>query len=309
MSRREFFGLFGIAAALLVLRRLPGPRFLLAAAAAAILVFLPWSLYQKYSDPPGDRLLKMHLAGVIPPHPELKLSTMLAASYRNLGWNGVEDYKKENFKVLVDGEPWCRYPVATIEALFSRDPQHRGVAVMILRQAMFVRWLWSLDVLGLVTPLCLLPVVLRRPRSPEYRQACILWLCIGVTLIGWCLIMFGPGTTAVHQGCYFTEIAAFAAIILGLWTLSPRLAAVVAGVHILFSLAVYVVLTPPRMPGFATLLGPVNRVLAGAGVVAAAAFAYLLWSGCREVAEAGPKSSANSAVPDPLCTQPSSGTS
>jgi len=28
-----------------------------------ITIYLPWSLYQKYVDPPGNRLLKMHLGG------------------------------------------------------------------------------------------------------------------------------------------------------------------------------------------------------------------------------------------------------
>jgi len=36
------------------------------ALAIVVVFYLPWSAYQKYVDPPGNRLLKIHLAGVIP---------------------------------------------------------------------------------------------------------------------------------------------------------------------------------------------------------------------------------------------------
>ena len=55
------FALLGIALTLLCLRRLSSLRFLLAGALVAGFLYFPWMLYQKYYDPPGDRLLKMHL--------------------------------------------------------------------------------------------------------------------------------------------------------------------------------------------------------------------------------------------------------
>ena len=89
--------------------------------------------------------------------------------------------------------------------------------------------------------------------------------------------MFGPGTTMVHAGCYFTEVAAFVGGTLAFWALSPKLAAIVAMCHILLNVALYAWLTPPRLAGFATFIGPLNPVLSCACFIAAAGFALMLW--------------------------------
>ena len=48
-------------------RVIPGRSFLLQGASVAsfVLLTIPWSGYQHYVDPPGNRLLKWHLAGVV----------------------------------------------------------------------------------------------------------------------------------------------------------------------------------------------------------------------------------------------------
>ena len=66
----SMFAILGIAACMIMWRRYPQMKFCLGLAAAFIVFYAPWMLYQKLFDPPGDRLLKFHLAGVIPPHPE-----------------------------------------------------------------------------------------------------------------------------------------------------------------------------------------------------------------------------------------------
>lgn len=274
----SIFGLLGIGIATLLLRRVPSPRFLLAAAAAAILLYLPWSLYQKYYDPPGDRLLKMHLAGVGAPHPEIKLSDLVVSKYKSLGWKGVEYCKKSNFKAVVNPDPYLPHPMATLGSLFTGDSLQRSAAVMELRETMFFRWLWSLDVFGLVPILWIMWAVFRRRSSPEYQQAWMLWLCTVIVLIVWCLLMLGPGVTCVHQGCYFTEIVAFAGAVLGLWAISPRLAAIVTACHVVFNVVVYILfLTPPQSVGFASYFGPVNPVLACASAISGLAFMLTLW--------------------------------
>jgi hypothetical protein len=59
------FSLAGVVILPLWFRRLfPLKRFALAAA-VVLAFYLPWSAYQKYVDPPGNRLLKIHLAGVL----------------------------------------------------------------------------------------------------------------------------------------------------------------------------------------------------------------------------------------------------
>src|SRR6185312_7948887 len=51
-------------------RGVPNWRWLAAAAAALLLVYVPWSAYQKYADPPGNRLLKWQLGGETEVNPE-----------------------------------------------------------------------------------------------------------------------------------------------------------------------------------------------------------------------------------------------
>ena len=56
-----FIGAIGAAA---VFRTPMGLKHLLLAASVSFVLYLPWVGYQKFYDPPGDRLLKFHLAGV-----------------------------------------------------------------------------------------------------------------------------------------------------------------------------------------------------------------------------------------------------
>lgn len=269
------FGLLGIGLTTIFLRRMPAKKFWLSAITAAVLLYLPWMAYQKFYDPPGDRLLKWHLAGVVEAHPELKFSKMVVDGYRKLGWSGTLNYKEHNFAVLVDPGPSFDFGVTT-RALLAGGAR-RAAAVAHLRIAMFLHWLWSIDVLSLAVialPFC---IVFRRRSAAESRQACILWLCTAMTLVVWCLLMFGYASTIVHQGCYLTEVAAFAAAILTFWTLSPKLAAAMTGIHAIFAIAIYALLVPPRPIGLGTWFGPVNPVLAITCALAGVVFAFTLW--------------------------------
>ena len=279
------FALLGIGITLLILRRIPGRRFVLAATATAILLYLPWSLYQHYYDPPGDQLLKMHLAGNLEPSPDGKLGTLLVENYEKLGWKGAAQYKISNFRTLFDTRSFGPDPTDVLITLLRGDQQQRAAAASSLRHGMFLQWFWSLDLMFFAAVVCLVSAIVRRPRTREFRQSLILWLCTGVTLILWYLLMFGPGSTFVHQGCYFTEIAAFAAAILGLWALSPLLALLFTAAHVVFTFAIYVFLRPPQTAGVPTYFGPLNPVLVPVCVLAAAAFAFVLWSSVESPGE------------------------
>jgi len=270
------FGLLGIAMTTLVLRRVPTARFILTAAVAAFLLFLPWTLYQKYYDPPGDRLLKMHLAATPEPHPEIKFTHLVIAKYREAGWRGVAENKLISFQGLFDEVAFSERVRDVVHYLFSGTRQQRAAEVASLRNTMFLRWFWSIDLLSFGAILWLVCLLLRRSRSAEFRQSSILWICTAFTLIAWCLLMFAGGTI-VHQGCYFTEITAFAASVLTLWAVSPRLAGFVVACHIALTLAIYAFLEPPKPIGVGTFFGPVNTLLACTGALSAAAFLLVLW--------------------------------
>ena len=59
------FTLIALAALFMLPRYFIGIRQALTGCAIFAAILLPWSLYQKYYDPPGNRLLKWHIAGVV----------------------------------------------------------------------------------------------------------------------------------------------------------------------------------------------------------------------------------------------------
>jgi len=273
----SIFGLLGVLVTMMLLRRVPSARFVLVAAGAAVILYLPWSLYQKYYDPPGDRLLKMHLAGIVDPHPELKLKDLLLRKYERLGWKGTWNYKVENFDVVWKGTTTGQPLAEIVGPLLTGDRQQRAAAVASLREGIFLHWFWSIDFLSLGPLALLLCIALRRRESPEFQQAAILWLCTAATLVIWCLLMFGPAKTVVYQGCYFAEMAAFAAGVLAFWALNRPLTVFIAACHVLLALLMYAFLAPPQPTGFASYLGPANPVPGFFAVLSALTFGLVMW--------------------------------
>ena len=85
------FTLLGMALLLLSPRRFPGWKPVAGALAVFVAVYAPWTAYQKYYNPPGNRLVKYHLANVqgIDERSALKTladvySSMTAASFTHL---------------------------------------------------------------------------------------------------------------------------------------------------------------------------------------------------------------------------------
>src|SRR5262249_27487868 len=99
-----FFTLAALALVLCLPRRFPGITQALAAAAAFVLLLLPWWAYQRFDDPPSDRLIKWHLAGVIPID-DRPISRTLIESYAALTPAQLLKNKSDNLRALV-GRPF-----------------------------------------------------------------------------------------------------------------------------------------------------------------------------------------------------------
>jgi hypothetical protein len=201
----------------------------------------------------------------------------LITNYSNSHLKGVVEYKIANVAALFDSSVFTEHAAILSQSFITGDQEKRAAAVASLRTSMFVHWCSSIDLFSFAPLVLLFCVVLRRRRSREFQQAWRLLLCAALTLAGWCLLMYGPGTTVTHQGCYFTEVTAFAGGVLALWALRPGLAAFVTASHILLNLALYIFLTPPKLMGIATVMGPLNPLLSCASILAAGAFAMVLW--------------------------------
>jgi hypothetical protein len=226
-----------------------------AAAAVYLALMLPWSAYQRFYDPPGNRLVKWHLAGQIPIDGRGTLQT-LRESYRALSWDQIVAIRKENFRIqfLGDFSDLFHYSAHT-----TRDRS----AAEFFYTARALTW-WPA---GLV----LLPVaLLRRSGRRHLRDHRSATLRLGAwtvaTLVAWCLLMFLPGQAIVHQGSFGAMIAGFVFLSAGMeaagaWTL-----------YLLIALQSVTLAT--------TWLGPTSvvhgRIDLLAGTIALAAIAWFL---------------------------------
>lgn len=235
----SMFGLITIIPLVLFFRR-PWPvKRLLASAALAFVLYLPWVLYQKLYDPPGNRLLKWHLAGVVPVDKRDFLET-IEASYSKLTFGQIVAYKKQNFEQVFGGG-WRNMGEI---ALFLKKVISPHALSTAAANASWLRIEWFLSFscsLGLFifAPYALLAGIAKRFRSAEWRVACMLWGLVFVSLAIWCVLMFGPGATSIHQGAYSTVLLAIAGSVLSLWALSARLAMTIVLLQIGMNVLMY----------------------------------------------------------------------
>lgn len=174
--------------------------------AAAILAFevlaAPWMVYQKVYDPPGNRLLKMHLAGVKSVD-ERTFSKALGDSYRKIGWSGAWHNKYENLKTISNH---------AFTHLLELKVQQGDVALR--QEKEFYCFFRALDiaifaVLALPLTLCI-PWRKWSSDPPLLANACAVLAWAAFTLLLWVLLMFGPGTTLIHQGSLAPLLLLFA---------------------------------------------------------------------------------------------------
>jgi len=182
-------------------------------AAMAMLLYTPWIAYQKFVDPPGDRLLKYHFAGVEEPTKVPALQTIYAA-YRKQSFGGWWAAKEANIGVLVNHEgeylrdlarfsdPNSKHHIRVLEFFFlvpSLGFAGFGIA------ALAVRWT-------------------KRPVTNEQLAAERLLQCAACMTVPWVLLMFAPSSTVLHQGTYVLVLFALAGCLLAIREVAACLA-------------------------------------------------------------------------------------
>lgn len=280
------FALAGMALLLLVLRRVPPVPTIAVAAIALVVVMAPWWWYQKFYDPPGDRLLKYHLAG----HRSVtsrSFAAVLAEAYGRVGVGGAIANKITNFEDLFGNFPEMARHAAGV-ALRLPDlarPHHRTplfLAAALVRRDQFVHLFPGLGFLSL-GPLFLLATWWPRRSAgrapPELAAAAVAWAFVAMTVVPWCLAMFGPYGTEPFAGTFVVQLVAMAGTVLAAWAWNHRAAVVLCAAQVILNLLLYVALTPEPGP-FLTRVHPAfNPLLAaltvGAGVMLLAGLALV----------------------------------
>ena len=253
------------------LRGLPSWRWIGVAALVAIVVMAPWSAYQKYGQPPGDRLLKWSLAGVTEIDERGTMETIVD-SYQEVGLGGAIHNKGQNFVTMVGGGPAWEALDRAGGNVGSGDLEG---AVREVRTIVFFDFFPSLGLL-LLAPLAM---IWRRRRGPERPQewsfALLSFAVVGIGCLAWGLLSFGDlsSRTVLHVSSYMLSILAIAGAVAGLRAVLPRFAVYLTLLGAALMLALYVPALDPLPETSYSFWNALLAALALAGFGAAALMA------------------------------------
>lgn len=290
------FVIIAVAITLAAFRLLPRLRFLLACAGGLIVSYLPWMLYQKYYQPPANALLELQLAGGPKEAPGTPTSTAILNAYRQIGLGKSLSNKVANLTTPFHHEFGFLRDAANlvVHAFSPSSPALTKIALTELNRQFFLLGTtlglvgWGLAILAarggyrLVARLRSGRAVdvsansASRPiRDIGVEQLCL--IVLAVTYVVWSLLMFGPGTTVIHQGSHFIEVMALALGVLGWWSISPRLAAAVVAITAAFTLYLYLRYTPYQLGPGSPFTGAISTSTAVVAAVAGVACLATLW--------------------------------
>ncbi|HRE83602.1 MAG TPA: hypothetical protein PLN52_21330, partial [Opitutaceae bacterium] len=195
-----------------------------------VLTVLPWVIFQKVYDPPGDRLVKWHLGGQIAPDPRGALETITDA-YRSTSLEELIKARISNLKLQIGGG-W--------KTMFSGE---RGAAHGKKSDEFFftVRTLaWWLSGL-LVLPFAYTAIRRQKPVVPviKFHASLLAWSLL--TYMIWIALMFIPNSAFIHQGSYVSLMALFVLLAAWLSLASPMLISIILALQLYTFMTTYFV--------------------------------------------------------------------
>lgn len=165
------------------------------------LLLIPWSCYQKFYEPPADRLAKWHIAGVTEPDSR-SFSQALWDSYRHLSPSQIVSNKWDNLKLLVV-TPANANDLTTILGIKPESSVEK-------RLKEFTHVFRGLGVLNFGWLVLLIAILLKMQKKLIEMNVVKPILSVSLlSLLVWVLVSFGPATTSIHQGSYTTMILLF----------------------------------------------------------------------------------------------------
>ena len=213
------FSLVTLLLPLLLPRYFPGWKNCLVAIAVFGLLALPWTAYQKFYDPPANRLLKWHLAGVVPIDARGTLET-IRDSYAALPRENLIANKRINLDMLFRGSH------ASALDFFTTPSRQRRVEE-------FFYVFRSLGILNLAWVVAPIVWLFRRRRPPHFELQGLLLGWTGLTLVFWVLVMFIPASTVVHSSSYAMMLSLILLAVIFILNLPGWIAWMVLGWHLL----------------------------------------------------------------------------
>jgi hypothetical protein len=259
------FGLVGLALPVIAGVRYWGVRGTAFGAVAAAIVYAPWLWFQRVFDPPGDRLIKWHLAGVIPVNDTPPLE-QIVVSYTAAGPLGFLTNKLDNLEAFF-GSPsrWSRL-IAT-----SSQPEWGDSFVGFIRQLQSSSMIPAVGVLliGLAAIL-----VVRSVRQQPWVKP-VGSITVGTTL-AFVLIEFGgefESLAWLHHGPYSLLLLLCIAGALAITSLPSTWRWGVLGAHLVSFLVLWVITVSTQSAFEEARSQPLDRPVAVAAVIIAAGLA------------------------------------
>lgn len=257
---------------LAIWRGLPSWGWVAAAVLAGLALTIPWTAYQHYANPPGNRLLKWQLGGDTGVDSRGVLDA-IEDGYSEAGFDGTLTNKEENFGEMVG---WPRLKNDVEYAIDDLEFDKPGLAGAAIRD---VRFFSLLPVLGflLLAPLAMLFAALtkRARQEEEWRFALIGFGFFVLACVAWGVLLFGTpdSRTTIHVGSLAVPLIGIVACVAGLRSCFPRLAAWLVGVNVVFVLLLYL---PSLTPEAGSSYSPLTAILTAASL---GAFSWVVFRG------------------------------
>ena len=228
--------------------------------AAGTALYAPWFAYQRWYEPPGDRLVKWHLAGVIPIDDRSAAQTLVDV-YRQLSIREWLDLRWSNTSALV-------------REMFNVD---RFIAPSVdVRTNEFFFLFAGIGLAGfcfLVVPI-LSVAVARSNAAPWVWVDCRRFVWLTLATLGFTiLLLFGPSGTIIHQIPYVIPLSLATLTIAFISSVAHRVGALLLALQCVWFLVTWI----PPSPGSGGPLsyGGVFLLVAGSCLSGAAvAFAW-----------------------------------
>ncbi|WP_242786275.1 hypothetical protein [Xanthomonas translucens] len=220
------FALVGSATAFLLLHRRQGVPILLKSGALALAAYVPWVVYQRFIDPPGDRLLKWHFAGHVPVTQD-SFMHVLRAAYADLSFDQWFAGRIANLNTLFQGS------LTFFGDAFTLFWNHGPAAIATIIHNSFFHGAYSL---WFASPLWLLPcavyALVRRRNPPSARFPFDLLLATCLSFLFWIVAIYEPGQTIIHQGAYFNFLVSMLLVLVMLARYLPPVLYAVAALNV-----------------------------------------------------------------------------
>lgn len=227
----SFFPLLGMIVVFLCYKKYPLWKYWILAGATFAVIYTPWLAYQKLYDPPGNRLIKWHIGGVVPIDDRGSLETIID-SYSSLTFQKWFEYKWSNFTRLFKH-------IDKFPELFT--PKFLADGFRALKEYSFDSFIYTNGPLGILTLLFLILLFKKETRRSVLTQ---FFLTYVLAIIFWIFLMFIPSNTFPHHGSYFLN---YACILLGCLTLGYLSKMLMIALSILNAIGFYLIWNLPQL--------------------------------------------------------------